>query len=280
VKTPLKISFRLAVLVFACAAAARAAPNTADRVRAFARLPDWPGIWQSTAWLMDASGRPPGGSAQIRTDSQLLRTPPYNHEWADKYEAGMKDTAALATKSAVFKACLRSFPGLMESPRTFQVAILPEETLLVFESAQVRHIYTDGRAHPPADDLWETPMGDSVGHWERDVLVIDTVARLSSDPVTATGAWLSLLSEQAHFTERFHLVDPDTLENQLTIDDPVALARPWSITLRYKRLRKMSRMVPYDCAENDRNPVVDGKIGISPPRSRMILSGCVHSANC
>lgn len=263
-RTPLKMSIKLAVLVFACVATARAAPNSADRVRAFARLPDWPGVWQNTAWLMDASGRPPGGTAQIRADSQLPRMPPYNHEWADKYEAGMKDAAALATKSAVSKSCMRSFPGLMESPRTFQVTILPEETLLVFESAQVRHIYTDGRAHPSADDLWETSLGDSVGHWERDVLVVETVARLSSEPVTS-GAWLSLLSEQAHFTERFRLLDSDTLENQLTIDDPIALARPWSITLRYKRLRNMSRMVPYDCAENDRNPVVDGKIGISPP---------------
>jgi len=153
---------------------------------------------------------------------------------------------------------------LMEGPRPFQVAVLPEETLLVFESGQVRHIYTDGRGHPAADDLWETPLGDSVGHWERDTLVIDTIARLTTEPVTVN-AWVSLLSPEAHFTERFRLVDRDTLENQLTIHDPVALAGPWSMTLRYQRQRNMRRMLPYDCDENDRNPVVDGKAGIAPP---------------
>jgi hypothetical protein len=99
---------------------------------------------------------------------------------------------------------------------------------------------------------------------ERDVLVIDTIARLSSEPM-APFAWVSLLSKEAHFTERLRLVDDDTLENQLTIDDPVALAKPWSMTLRYKRLRNMRRMIPYDCDENDRNPVVDGKIGVATP---------------
>ena len=263
-KAALRLGLRLAVLVFACAAAARAAPNSAERVRAFAHLPNWAGIWESTAWLADESGRPPGGSAQVRADAQLLRAPPYKNEWAVKYEAGMKDTAAFAAASAVYKTCLRTFPGIMEGPRTFQVAALPEETLLVFESGQVRHIYTDGRPHPAADELWETSLGDSVGHWERDVLVIDTIARLSSEPM-APFAWVSLLSKEAHFTERFRLLDPDTLENQLTIDDPVALARPWQMTLRYKRLRNMRRMIPYDCEENDRNPVVDGKIGIASP---------------
>jgi hypothetical protein len=262
-KATLNLGLRLAALVFACAAAAQAAPNS-ERVRAFARLPNWAGIWQSTAWLVDESGRPPGGSAQVRADAQLLRTPPYKDEWAVNYEAGMKDTAALAARTAVFKTCLRSFPGLMEGPRTFQVAILPEETLLVFESGQVRHVYTDRRAHPAADELWETSLGDSVGHWERDVLVIDTIARLSSEPM-APFAWVSLLSKEAHFTERLRLVDDDTLENQLTIDDPVALAKPWSMTLRYKRLRNMRRMIPYDCDENDRNPVIDGKIGVATP---------------
>ncbi|HWX36380.1 MAG TPA: hypothetical protein VNZ53_54320 [Steroidobacteraceae bacterium] len=262
-KATLNFSLQLAVLVFMCAATARAAPNSAERVHAFARLPDWGGIWLSTVWLADESGRPPGGSAQVGANAQLRRAPPYNQEWAAIYEAGMKDTAALAARNAVFKVCLRTFPALMEGPRMFQVAVLPEETLLVFESGQVRHIYTDGRAHPPADELWETPLGDSVGHWERDVLVIDTIARLSTDPVTVQ-AWVSLLSKEAKITERFRLVDPDTLENQLTIDDPAAFARPWNITLRYKRQRNMHRMLPYDCDENDRNPVVDGKLGIAP----------------
>lgn len=255
----------LAVLfMIASAGAPPLALNSTSRVRDFARLPNWPGIWQNTAWLVDESGRPPGGSARVQADAQLLGSPPYNPEWAAKYQAAMKDKASLAARSAVSKICLRAFPGVMEGPRTFQVVILPEETLLVFESGQVRHIYTDGRAHPNSDEVWETSLGDSIGHWERDLLMVDTIARRSSEPVTAM-AWASMLSEQAHFTERFRMVDPDTLENDLQIDDPVAFSKPWLVTLRYKRLHNMDRMIPYDCDENDRNPVINDRIGIAKP---------------
>jgi hypothetical protein len=70
----------------------------------------------------------------------------------------MKNTAALAQQSATFKICSRGFPALMEAPWQFQVVVLPEETLLVFENQQVRHIYTDGRRHPPQEDLWPTRL--------------------------------------------------------------------------------------------------------------------------
>ena len=155
----------------------------------------------------------------------------------------------------------------MEGPRAFQVAILPEETLIVFESGQVRHVYTDGRAHPSEDDLWPTDLGDSIGHWEGDTLVIDTIERKSSEP-KVPGAWASLLSDQAHFTERLRMVDRDTMEDRITIVDPVALARPWKMAVQFKRRPHMQRMLPYDCTENERNPVVDGKVTIAPPREK------------
>ena len=81
-KAALHTRLCLTLLVFACALTARADPNSAERVHAFARLSNWPGIWESTVWLADESGRPPGGSAKVRADAQLLRTPPYNNEWA------------------------------------------------------------------------------------------------------------------------------------------------------------------------------------------------------
>ena len=109
----------------------------------------------------------------------------------------------------------------MEAPWMFEVAVLPEETLLIFENGQVRHLYTDGRAHPSNDDLWPTPLGDSIGHWEGDTLVVDTVARLSSEPL-APRAWVSMLSDRAHFTERLRLLDEDDVEDQLTIEDPIS----------------------------------------------------------
>ncbi|HEX6509865.1 MAG TPA: hypothetical protein VF221_19745, partial [Chloroflexota bacterium] len=222
--------FSLGALIgaFALMSGAHAGSNDPARVRAFAALPDWSGIWRSEAWPLDVSGRVPGGETRLRQLLQLIRPPPYNSAWKAKYEEGMKDTAVLAAKNATFKACTRSYPAVMEAPWMFQIAVLPEQTLVVFENGQVRHVYTDGREHPPEDELWPTQLGDSVGHWKGDTLIIDTTARRPNEPL-APRAWVSLLSDRAHFTEELRLLGKDTLENVLTIDDPVALEHPWRI---------------------------------------------------
>jgi len=251
------------LLAFLCVSTAHAAPNSAARVRTFAALPDWTGIWQSAVWPTDVSGRAVGGEAQLRNRAQLLRHPPYNAEWESKFQAGMQNTAALAEENATFKICSRGFPAIMEAPWVFQIVVSPEETLLVFENDQVRHIYADGRRHPPKEDLWPTRLGDSVGHWEGDTLIVDTIAR-TSEPI-APRAWLSVLSDRAHFTERLRMVNRNEIEDQLTIEDPIALVQPWHMVLVFKRVPELNRMIPFDCTENDRNPVVDGKITITPP---------------
>jgi hypothetical protein len=251
------------LLALLCVSTAHAAANSAERVRTFAALPDWTGIWLSAAWPTDVSGRVPGGEAQLRAGMQLIRHPPYNAEWEAKFQAGMKNTAALEALSTTFKICSRGFPAIMEAPWLFQIVVSPEETLLIFENQQVRHIYADGRRHPLKEDLWPTRLGDSIGHWEGDTLIVDTIAR-TSEPL-APRAWLSELSDRAHFTERLRMVNRDEIEDQLTIEDPIALIRPWRMVLEFKRVPEMKRMVPFDCTENERNPVVDGKITITTP---------------
>src|SRR6266852_5663477 len=104
------------LLAFLCVSTAYAAPNSAARVRTFAALPDWTGIWQSAVWPTDVSGRAVGGEAQLRNRAQLLRHPPYNAEWEAKFQAGMQNTAALAEENATFKICSRGFPAIMEAP--------------------------------------------------------------------------------------------------------------------------------------------------------------------
>jgi hypothetical protein len=256
------ISIFVAVLMLP---AAQGDTNRATRASAFAKLPDWTGVWQSAAWWpLDVSGRPVGGEATLQRTLQTTREPPYNAKWAATYQEAMKDTAAIAERVRTFKVCERTFPQVMEAPWMFQVAVLPEETLIVFENGQVRHIYTDRRGHPAGDDLWPTPLGDSIGHWEGETLVVDTVARVA-EPL-GPRAWFSVLSEQAHFTERLRRTQADELEDQLTIEDPETLARPWQMTLRFKHLADMKRMIPTNCTENDRNPVVDGEMKLTVPK--------------
>jgi hypothetical protein len=229
------------------------------------KLPSWKGIWESEPWTnRTAAGRPEGGAATVNAKSVLTGHPPYKPAWEARYQAGLKDTAAIAAFHAKRKTCGFGFPMIMESPSLFQVFVMPEDTLFVFVTQDVRHIYTDGRPHPPKDESWPTRMGDAIGHWEGDTLVIETVSRLSSMPLT-TGSPMSMLSEEARFTERIRQVAPDRLENEMTIEDPVALTRPWKLKLTYKKVTDLDRLGYYDCLENDRNPVVDGKLTIAPP---------------
>lgn len=72
------------------------------------------------------------------------------------------------------------FPTIMYVPLAdfmFELLLTPEQTVLVSTDGTVRHIYTDGRSHPKPEDLWPTPVGDSIGHWEGTTLVVDTLAR-------------------------------------------------------------------------------------------------------
>src|SRR5580692_10226417 len=223
----------VSVLLVLMVSIAHAAPNMPRRAQVFARLPDWTGLWETAASkaCTTASGV---CSTKFGANLKLTGHPPYNPEWERKYQAALAAAKAAQT-DVVPKGCgdgapayVRSFPNIMEGGMIFQVVVTPEETLFVMDHGEVRHIYTDHRPHPDKDDLWPTPLGDSVGHWVGQVLVIDTVAR-SPGPISMF-APAAELGEQAHFTERVRQIDQDTLEDQLTIEDPARLVRPWTVT--------------------------------------------------
>jgi len=98
-------------------------------------------------------GRPPGGEAQLRELLQLIPAATLQRRMGGEIQHRHEDAAARAAQNATFKVCSRSFPALMEAPWMFEIVVLPEETLLIFENGQVRHLYTDGRAHPSSNDL-------------------------------------------------------------------------------------------------------------------------------
>jgi hypothetical protein len=234
------------------------------RARVFASLPDWTGIWEAEAWSdITVAGRPAGGIAAVRAKSVLSAIPPYNAEWQARYQAALKDVAALKAAATTSNVCEFGFPGVMESPAVFQIAVTPEETLLIFSTREVRHVYTDGKPLPPREDLWPSFLGHSIGHWDGQTLVIDTAERVASAPLRFSSP-LVKLSDRARFTERLRLVSKDRLEDQITVEDPVALEKPWQLTLSYRRVTNLDRMIDFNCTENDRNPVVDGKITIAP----------------
>ncbi len=205
----------LLALVVLAALPAQAALNTPQRLAAWAQLPDWTGIWQAD------------GSTQTLDPNG---PPPYNATWAAKYA---KDRAAAPKLVDTYnRYCAAGVPRLMASPEYFEAMVTPEQTTLVFSQREVRHIYTDGKPHTSADQLWPLYWGDSIGHWQGGTLAIDTISIIGKqwlDPTAAT------LSDNAHITERVRMTDANHLEDQITIDDPRSLAHPWHFTRSYHR---------------------------------------------
>jgi hypothetical protein len=229
-------------------------PAGGDRARVFAALPNWSGYWIADDGVMNAlgvSGRTEHGEADF-VKMKLNAPASYTPEWAAKVDATRKDSAR-----ALGKECGFPFPFMMESPWVLQFLITPEETAVIVAGREIRHIYTDGRAHPSAEDVWPTPWGDSVGSWDGHELRVDTIA-------VQPNTFPPMLSERAHFTERIRMVSPDRIEDELTIEDPLALTHAWKTTIPYQRVAGLDRMIHGDCQENDRNPVVDGKLTIAP----------------
>lgn len=229
-----------------------------ERSARFASLPNWSGLWEQAARpdSTPVEGAPVGFADAAKVS--LAGHPPYNAAWEAKSAA---IAGTLGSQSDI-KMCEFGFPGLMESPLMFEVLVTPEETALMFEGQEERHIYTDGRSHPKPQDLWPTPVGDSIGRWEGTTLVIDTIAR------KAGRIYMSpqyIISDQAHFVERVRRTDPDHMEDDMTIEDPLAFSKAWHVVLRYQRVRDVDRLLYQDCTENDRNPIVNGKTTIAPP---------------
>ena len=236
--------------------------NSAEREHAFAALPNRTGLWETDVAADQLSGF---SYADVLKRAVLLGTPPYNAEWKRKAAESHKKDAGLG--KACHAGLVGTFPAVMDSivpDDTFEAVVTPEETLFVFPDGTVRHIYTDGRGHPKPEDLWPTSLGDSIGRWEGTTLIIDTVARKAGPILPVLGK--TELSEHAHFTERIRRLDADTMENKLSIDDPQRFVHPWQLTILYKRVANLDRMIETDCSENDRNPIVNGREVVAPPK--------------
>lgn len=214
------------------------------------------------------AGSPTPEESELFKRIQLWHKPPYNPEWEQKVQDVQK-RAAPPDPAQVLKLCAPSgFPALMESfapDGMFQVVITPAETLLLFPDGEVRQVYTDHRRHPGRDDLWPTLVGDSIGHWVGATLVIDTVARKAGPIAPLPIPGLAILSDQAHFTEHIKLVDDSTLQDDMMIDDPQRFSHPWHVSVRYKRVTDVNRMITTNCTENDRDTTINGKQTIVPP---------------
>jgi hypothetical protein len=242
------VLFGVSVLFVATAAAQNQGKQAASRLpgmtwSSLAELPDFTGVWEITR----------GGAVNPGAQQPILYTP--------KYAAILKAFQANPPQDSPAANCVPpGMPGVMTQPYPIEFLFTPGKVTILIEAyMQIRHIYTDGRKHPDDPDL--TYLGHSIGRWEDKTLVVDSVGFTPDTPLG--GNMGNRHSEKMHIVERIRLVNPDQLEISTTIDDPEALAQPFTRVTNFARHRDWT-MAEYICQQNNRNSVSeDGKAGIN-----------------
>ena len=180
-----------------------------------------------------------------------------NAPWTPAARAVLESRLA---QGAVSKSDGWGYPTMMMTLTPLEFVVTPQQTLILTTYRDIRRVATDGRELTPPEDRWVTAWGESVGHWEGDTLVIETVAVRQPNLFFRCPPF----SEAAKYTERLHLVSHDRIEGEMTIEDPEALTRPWTVHQVYVRAEGLEHLV-LDTFSNDRTTLEDGLFAILPP---------------
>jgi hypothetical protein len=140
-------------------------------------------------------------------------------------------------------ACpIGNLPMMMASSPPLNIVVSHDEVLIGSESNRGRFIYTDGRPHPDAKDPSYVPsgFGHSIGHWDGDTLVVDTLGFAprvcdSRRPVMLVPGG-GRAKDTTHLVERYRLAGPDELSVTFTWEDSTVFLAPHTYSYTYKRL--------------------------------------------
>ncbi len=183
--------------------------------------------------------------------------PPSMTAWGqERYDAakptfGPRAVMAIESNDPVYDCFPPGTPRVYFHPFPMEIIQLPGRVLIIYEYHHtVRQIYTDGRDHrtdlPP---LW---VGDSIGHWEGDALVIETMNFNDKTWIDREGL---PHSEELRVVERIRLIDEDRLGIDFTIEDPIAFTEPWEGQRFYTRVDW--DIEDFACMERNQNPIFD-----------------------
>ena len=249
-------------------------PPTASDWAAIAKLPDFTGVWEATTvgrgGAAATTGARAGGAAGARGAAGgaaaagaarrggAARGAAAGPQLTPAYAEKKREIDARGAEDADTANCLPpGMPGVMGQPYPYEFLLTPGKVTIIGEAyMQVRHVYTDGRPLPADPD--PTFNGTSVGRWEGDTLVVETIGFSPITMMTRNTPH----SDKMKVVERFRLTGPDVMSVETTVTDPEALTAPWTTTRTLARHRDWTTR-EYICEENNKNYVdAQGKAGI------------------
>lgn len=192
--------------------------------------PNLTGVYNSSSFNFG------GGAVRGQTDPVQATLKP----GAEKYKVVRGPTDA-----GVYASCMPTgVPLAYFVPYQWEIVQGLDKVVILYEYLHMFRVIPINGAHPADPD--PTWMGDSVGHWDGDTLVVDTVG--FNDRTELPGAFRH--SEALHVTERFHRTDFDRLQWDATIEDPNVFAKPWTITRTFPLRTDLDKVDEYVCENN------------------------------
>ena len=174
--------------------------------------PDLSGIWIGSVGLI--TGRGWNGEKPGQPPPYLPSVLPKVQELANNNEADPE-----------VRCFMLGTPRVTAWPFPFKIIQSPKETVILYESMRIfRDIPTDGRGHRA--ELDETYMGDSVGHWEGNTLVVDVTGFNDKTYIAGPG---TIHSNQMHVVERYTPTADGRIHYEALVEDPKMLKEPWKV---------------------------------------------------
>ena len=209
----------------------RATPVTGALPRTAEGKPDLTGVW--------VGGTPVGDISQGLPKGEAMPLLP----------AAKQKMAAQQAKDDPQAQCL-PVPPPRFTPYPWRIVMTPTHAFFLYEMYNYRQVFMDGRKHPPLDALDPTWYGHSIGWWEGDTLVIDTVGFNGK-------MWLDnrghVGTDKMHLIERYTRTDLGTMRVEMTVDDPGAYAKPFTLTGASRLMPKTDELIEYICNENNQD---------------------------
>jgi hypothetical protein len=233
--------------VLLLAAHATASGATPDFSGTWERYPDPYAAFANTPFADDPP--PPAGGPKLKEPYASA----YRKLTQRKVEADRKG-APLADPST---QCLpEGMPTIMGGIYPIEIVQTPKQIVVLAEFlTQTRRIYLNEKM-PALEDLSPSYNGHSVGRWQGDTLIVETIG------VREDVRFIRIPhSAQMKVTERLRLTAPDRLENQVTIEDLGFLAKPYTFTFGYRRNPEY-RIMEYICDNNRNRFDVDGGVSL------------------
>jgi len=217
-KRVLSILSVLSVVVFGCVSQRSAAENDANPNSPAARarwVRDFNGVWSPVGAQQDMSVNLLPGE-----EISLTRFGAEQYLKVDESD------------SPAYKCEPYGPTRMMSSALPFQVFETPDAIGMVFEHVDYRIIYMDGRPHP--EDILDYPLwaGHSIGRWEGDTLVVDTIGMREESWLDSFGLQHS---GQLHVVERYRKTSPESYIWTVTVEDPVYFTKPFTYAFNVSR---------------------------------------------